>query len=145
LRRGRIRLAAAALATGLVANAALAEDAAPARALLLELNAVEPSEKGCRLTFVVNNQLGADLATAAFELALFDLNGVVGRLAVLEFRDLPEGKTKVSRFDLAAVDCGNLSRILVNDATQCTGQGVGAADCLRAMKTSSKATIAFDK
>ena len=45
MRRGCIRLAAAALATGLVANAALAEDAAPARALLLELNAVEPSEK----------------------------------------------------------------------------------------------------
>src|SRR5262245_5927285 len=34
----------------------------------LELNAAEPLEKGCRLTFLVNNQLGADLATAAFEL-----------------------------------------------------------------------------
>jgi len=57
--------------------------------LSLELNAAQPSEKGCRLTFVVNNALGADLSKAAFEIALFNEAGVVDRLAVLDFNDLP--------------------------------------------------------
>ncbi|RWE72570.1 MAG: hypothetical protein EOS63_30100, partial [Mesorhizobium sp.] len=80
--------------------------AASAPALSLELNAAQPSEKGCRLTFVVNNALGADLSKAAFEIALFNEAGVVDRLTVLDFKDLPAGKTKVTRFDLAGADCG---------------------------------------
>jgi hypothetical protein len=135
------------LATALVlassANqTALAEDA-PGRSLYLELNAAQPSDKGCRFTFVVTNDLGADLSAAAFELVLFDAQGVVDRLSVLEFRDMPKGKTKVSRFDLAGVDCGKIGRILVNAATQCAGEGIAASDCMKGIRTASKATIAF--
>ncbi|EBY6940159.1 hypothetical protein D5874_24940, partial [Salmonella enterica subsp. enterica serovar Newport] len=59
---------------------------AQAQSLALELNAVQPSEKGCRFTFVVNNALGAEVNRAAFEIALFDSVGVVDRLTVLEFK-----------------------------------------------------------
>ena len=72
----------------------------PAPQLSLELNAAQSSDKGCRLTFVVNNGLGADLSKAAFEIALFNEAGAVNRLSVLDFKDLPAGKTKVTRFDL---------------------------------------------
>ena len=116
---------------------------APAPALSLELNAAQPSEKGCRLTFVVNNALGADLSKAAFEIALFNEAGVVDRLTVLDFKDLPAGKTKVTRFDLAGADCGKLSRVLINSATECAGTGVEPAACMRALKTSTRTTIAF--
>ncbi|CDX58974.1 conserved exported hypothetical protein [Mesorhizobium plurifarium] len=114
-----------------------------APALSLELNAAQPSEKGCRLTFVVNNALGADLSKAAFEIALFNQAGVVDRLTVLDFKDLPAGKTKVTRFDLAGADCGKLSRVLINSATECAGTGVEPAACMRALKTSTKTAIAF--
>ena len=66
------------------ASTASAQDAKPA--LALELNAVQPSEKGCRLTFVVANKLGAELSRAAFEVALFNDLGVVDRLTVLDFK-----------------------------------------------------------
>lgn len=122
---------------------ASAEDAAPARSLFLELNAAQPSEKGCRLTFVVTNDLGTDLAGAAFELALFNAEGVVDRLTVLEFRDMPAGKTKVSRFDLAGADCGKISRILINTTTECSGKGIGPADCLAGIRTATRTGIAF--
>jgi hypothetical protein len=112
-------------------------------ALSLELNGVQPSEKGCRLTFVVANELGADLTRAAFEIALFNESGVVDRLTVLEFKDLPGGKTKVSRFDLAGADCAHVSRVLVNSVAECSGEGVEPAACLRDLKTSSRAGIAF--
>jgi hypothetical protein len=121
---------------------ALAEEA-PARSLYLELNAAQPSDKGCRFTFVVTNDLGADLSAAAFELVLFNGEGVVDRLSVLEFRDMPKSKTKVSRFDLAGVNCSKIGRILVNSATQCAGEGIAASDCMKGIRTASKATIAF--
>ncbi|TIV24987.1 MAG: hypothetical protein E5V90_29380 [Mesorhizobium sp.] len=117
--------------------------AASAPALSLELNAAQPSEKGCRLTFVVNNALGADLSKAAFEIALFNEAGVVDRLTVLDFKDLPAGKTKVTRFDLSGADCGKLSRVLINSATECAGSGVDPAACMRALKTSTRTAIAF--
>ncbi|MDX8467964.1 hypothetical protein RFM26_19910 [Mesorhizobium sp. VK23B] len=116
---------------------------APVPALTLELNAAQPSDKGCRLTFVVNNALGADLSKAAFEIALFNQAGVVDRLTVLDFNNLPAGKTKVTRFDLAGADCGKLSRVLINSATECAGTGVEPAMCMRGLKTSTKTGIAF--
>jgi hypothetical protein len=122
---------------------ALAQTAAPAPALTLELNGAQTSDKGCRLTFVVNNSLGAELTKAAFEIALFNASGVVDRLTVLDFKELPAGKTKVTRFDLAGVDCAGISRILVNHATECAGEGVEPAACLRKLKTAAKAGIAF--
>jgi hypothetical protein len=118
-------------------------DAAPAPALTLELNALQPSEKGCRLTFVVNNGLGSELAKAAFEIALFDAQGVVGRLTVLDFKELPVAKTKVSRFDLAGTDCAKVSRVLINHATECTGAGIEPAACIRQLKTETKTGIKF--
>ena len=115
----------------------------PGLVLSLELNAAQPSEKGCRLTFGVNNALGTNLSKAAFEIALFDEAGVVDRLTVLDFKDLPAGKTKVTRFDLAGADCGKLGRVLINSATECAGNGIEPAACMRALKTSTKTAIAF--
>lgn len=109
----------------------------------LESNAAQPSEKGCRLTFVVKNDLGGSLSNAAFEIALFDKAGVVDRITVLSFKDLVNGKTKVSRFDLAGVDCTKLGRVLINETQQCVGEGVAADACSRQLKTSSKAGIEF--
>ena len=135
-----LRLLTSTLAMSLAMAPAWAQSA-PAPALSLELNAAQASDKGCRLTFVVNNALGVDLSKAAFEIALFNEAGVVDRLTVLDFKDLPAGKTKVTRFDLAGADCGRLSRVLINSATDCAGAEPAA--CMRALKTSTKTAIAF--
>lgn len=110
---------------------------------MLELNGAQPSDKGCRLTFLVKNDLGPDLSEAGFEIALFDEQGVVTTLAVLAFQDLPAGKTKVTRFDLSGIDCRKLSRVLVNHATQCKGSGVEPATCMRGLKTATRTSIEF--
>lgn len=123
-------------------GSALAQQAGAA-SLSLELNGAQPSDKGCRLTFVVANNLGAGLTKAAFEIALFNAAGVVDRITVLDFKDLPAGKTKVTRFDLSGTDCSKISRVLVNSATECVGQGVEPSACMRDLKTDSKAGITF--
>lgn len=122
--------------------AAFAQDTA-APQLLLELNALQPSDKGCRLTFVVNNKLGQDLSKAAFEIALFSDQGVVDRLSILDFGDLPAGKTKVTRFDLAGTDCTKIGRVLVNAATECVGSGIDPKTCMRALVASSRTSAEF--
>ena len=111
--------------------------------LLLELNGLQPSDKGCRLTFVVTNNLGAELEQAAFEIALFNELGLVDRLTVLDFKDLPAGKTKVTRFDLSGADCAKVSRVLVNTATQCKGSGLAPSACIRQLKPKSRGGTEF--
>jgi hypothetical protein len=131
----------AGMLTLLMSSAALAQEAKPS--LLLELNGVQASEKGCRLTFLVKNDLGAELSRAAFEVALFNELGVVDRLTVLDFKELPAGKTKVTRFELAGTDCAKVTRVLINSATECQGAGIEPAACMRQLATSSKAGIEF--
>ncbi|MBZ9774211.1 hypothetical protein [Mesorhizobium sp. CO1-1-8] len=138
-----LRLLTSMLGMSLAMVPALAQESAPVPALSLELNGAQPSDKGCRLTFVVNNNLGADLSKAAFEIALFNEAGVVDRLTVLDFKELPAGKTKVTRFDLAGTECSKVSRVLINSATECTGTGVEPSACMRNLKTDTKTGIAF--
>ncbi|RUT86843.1 hypothetical protein [Mesorhizobium sp. M7A.T.Ca.US.000.02.2.1] len=138
-----LRLLTSMLAMSLAMVPAWAQESAPVPALTLELNGAQPSDKGCRLTFVVNNNLGADLSKAAFEIALFNEAGVVDRLTVLDFKELPAGKTKVTRFDLAGTECSKVSRVLINSATECTGAGVEPNACMRKLKTDTKTGIAF--
>lgn len=132
-----------AAALAVAGGAATAQEQAAKPALALELNAAQPSQKGCRLTFVVANGLGAELSKAAFEIALFNEVGVVDTLTVLDFKELPAGKTKVTRFDLPGLDCAKISRVLVNRATDCAGEGVEPAACMRQLAPSTKAKIVF--
>jgi hypothetical protein len=134
----------AAMAFAVIAATSAEAGERPAKpALALELNAAQPSEKGCRLTFVVTNNLGGELSKAAFEMAMFNEAGVVDRLTVLDFKDLPAGKTKVARFDLGGADCTKISRLLINTATACAGAGIDPAACLRDLRIETKTQIAF--
>jgi hypothetical protein len=141
---GRI-LTAALLASAPVFGAAAqeAEGSSSAPVLSVELNALQSTDKGCRFTFVVANQLGGALESAAFELVLFDKAGMVSRLTIVDFKDLPDGKTKVRQFDFSGVDCASLGRVLVNDATECKGSGIDARACIENLKTETRTDTAF--
>lgn len=135
----------AALPCNLVLASLLA--AAPAQAqessLFLELNGLAPSEKGCLMTFVVKNGLPNPLEKASFEIVLFDDKGLVDRMTVLEFTDLPQGKTKVQQFDLPGADCAAIDRVLVNDAAECAGEGVAPDACIAHLTTATKSDVTF--
>ena len=134
-------LTAVLLASSAVLPQAQAQETAPA--LAVELNALQPIENGCRFTFVTTNNLGGELANAAFELVLFDKAGMVSRMTIVDFKDLPQGKTKVRQFDFSGVDCANVGRVLVNDATQCVGDGIEPGACIRNLKTETRTETVF--
>jgi hypothetical protein len=125
---------------------AAAQDAAPQaseKSLSLELNALQPSERGCRVTFLVSNELGHELSQVAFELALFTKAGMISRLTVVDFKELPIGKTKVRQYDLPKLDCNDVGRVLVNNTTQCVGDGIEADACIRELKTKTATEVTF--
>ncbi len=130
---------AAAAAASIAASPGLAQEAGFA----LELNSLRPAEMGCRLTYVALNETGADLSAAAFEVAVFDGEGTVNKLLILDFGALKNGKTKVVQFDIAGQDCGDISRLLVNDAAECAVTDGEAPDCLEMLEPSSRTNVKF--
>jgi hypothetical protein len=135
------RLIVAAAVAALCSVPALAQDAATP--LSLELNALQASDKGCKLTLLATNGLGKAIEKAAFELALFGATGGIDRLVALDFRALPIGKTKVLQFELAGLDCGAVSRVLVNDVVACKGAGLDPTACAANLVTSSRVDTTF--
>lgn len=120
-----------------------AQEAAASPSIGLELNGIEQVESGCRMTFVVANRLGSDIAKAAYEIALFDEEGLVDRLMVLDFQALPDGKTKVRQFDLADTECAEIGRVLINDATACEGDGIEPGACIANLITETRTDAEF--
>lgn len=85
----------------------------------LELNTAADVDGGCRVTYVATNASAVGLEKTAYEVAVFDAEGIVQRLLVLDFGRLPSGKTQVKQFDLPEQKCSAISRISVNSAVEC--------------------------
>ena len=109
----------------------------------LELNSATEVNGGCRLTYVANNNTGVGLEKTSYEVAVFDQDGIVSRLLILEFGKLPVGKTKVVQFDLAEQPCDGISRLLVNSAAECTTADGLFDRCMDDLVTSSRTDIEF--
>ncbi|ASY63971.1 hypothetical protein SJ05684_c25320 [Sinorhizobium sojae CCBAU 05684] len=123
-----------------MAGAVAAQDARSG-GLSIELNEIASSERGCKLTFVADNGLEQSLSKVSFEFVLFDQKGLVERMAVLDFRDLPAGKTKVRQFDLPGTKCEAVKSLLINDAPACVGEGIDKGACMTGLKTGSKSAV----
>ncbi len=130
------------IALHLLATPLAAQDAADFQ---LELNnAADTSDGNCRLTYVASNNSEEALNSVSYEVAVFDGEGTVTRILVLEFGALPVGKTKVLQFDLAEQACSDTSRIVVNDVADCTLASGGDGDfCISGLSTASRTSIQF--
>lgn len=113
-------------------------------------------QDACRMTYVITNRSAEPLRNAVWQVGVFDGAGVVRALLMLGFGDLPTDKTKIGVFDIPDWPCEDISRIIVNDAAECTpadaelvempsGQsGYTQSDiCLTGLTTSSRAEIEF--
>lgn len=110
-------------------------------ALLIELNTSEQVEDACRISFMVENQLGADLSEAVFETVLFNAEGAVERLTLFDMRELPADRPRVRQFQIGGIACTDIKRILINGAQSCKGEGLEPDSCMAGLKTSSRIDI----
>lgn len=119
-----------------------------AERLLLELNHLEvvaPADGAaelCRVSLVVENTLGAEIADLAIELALFGPAGRVDGMLVLDLGRLPAGRTRVRQYDLEAPGCA-FSRILVNQVITCEGPGLDPRACADALVVTDRTDVPF--
>jgi hypothetical protein len=123
--------------------AGIGPTAASDASISIELNRLETVEQNCRLSFVLTNGLPTDVDALSIEAVLFDTDGVVHRFLLLKARPLPPGKTRVQQFDVGDTDCAGIGSILLNDITDCAGEGLSPAACLEAIRPTSKADIPF--
>ena len=132
------------MALSLAPVAALAqENAAPSFSLDLN-NVADIDPSGCRLTYVAANGSDEDLSAVSYQVAVFDGQGVVTDLLVLEFGAMIAGKTNVVQFDLPNRGCADISRITVNQVAACgLADGTTADFCLTGLETSSRTVIQF--
>ena len=131
------------VATALMVFLPLQAAAQEEQSLVVELNAVEPAEAGCKVTFLATNDLDADIDRTALELALFKTDGSIQRMVTLEFKALLQAKTKVLQFQIPDLDCADLGRVLINDITACEGEGLGADTCLDRLHTRALPDFTF--
>ncbi|MDO5641737.1 MAG: hypothetical protein Q4G26_05030 [Paracoccus sp. (in: a-proteobacteria)] len=127
---------------------ALPEPASPpAQGMMqIELNRASDSEPGhCNLIMIATNQTGKALRRAAWQVAVFDQDGLVRVLPVLDFGPLIIGKNKIGVFAMSGGGCDTISRIIVNDVAECTGEdGADLSDiCLQSLETNSRSDIEF--
>lgn len=131
----------------LVPTVALAQEAAaPQGAVMLELNgAIDTEDGGCQLTVVTSNRLDQDIKRAAWQVAIFDAQGAVQSLPVLDFGSMISGKTKVALFQLPGRKCAEIGRIVVNDVAECSGEDGSdlRGQCLAGLATQTRADIDF--
>ena len=107
----------------------------------LELNTATDIGDGCQLTYVATNNTGIALVETAYQVALFDENGLVTGTLVLEFGALPVGKTKVVQFNLAGKECASISRILINDVSACKSADGDHDFCMSGLIANSRSDI----
>lgn len=123
-------------------NAADKKDA-NAKALAVELNNMTAVKSACRVTFLISNKLGVPIEDLAFELVLFGKDQKVVTLLGVSAGRLPIGKSRVKQFDLKAINCANISRLLLNDVTRCEGKDLNPQVCLAAVKPTSRLNVSL--
>ena len=112
-------------------------------ALSIELNDAADLEGGCRVTYVALNDTGVLLDKTSFEVFTFDAKAKVAQSLVFQFGRLPVGKTKVVQFDLTGQPCNSISRLLINDISECVVDGKPSTVCIDELKTTNTTSINF--
>lgn len=128
---------------GLISSFLMTVAAAAAQAespghLTVELNAIDPVDNACRISFLVRNGHGSDIAQAVFEAVLFDTAGRVERLTLFDFGALPAARPRVRQFIVPALSCASLGLVMINGADKCAGEDLPENACMQGLELSSR-------
>lgn len=128
------------LAAFLAASMAMAQSS---EVITIQLNTAETTGDACRLTFVIRNKTPAPLNALGLDLVMFDQSDGVAGYAAVDFGEMPSGKTLVRQYDVGRGDCGDISRILLNEVRACQIDSASVPDCLSKLQINSRSEIDF--
>jgi hypothetical protein len=113
--------------------------------LSVELNKLEPQERGCRAYVVVTNKTSTAYQTLKLDLVLFQTDGVIGRRFAIDLGPLKPDKRTVKLFDLDATPCDQVGSFLINDVLECKTESEPITDCLAGITPTSLAKAQMTK
>lgn len=105
--------------------------------LSVELNKLEPQERGCRAYVVVTNKSATAYQVLKLDLVLFQTDGVIGRRFAIDLGPLKPDKRTVKLFDLDATPCDQVGSFLINDVLECKAEPEPTTDCLGSITPTS--------
>jgi len=136
----------------LLSTAALAEEPAPKDTqseadggIVVELNKLEASDKGCRVYVVVSNPSDASYDAYKLDVVMFQPDGIIGRRFSVDLAPLHPSKRTVKPFELDGTQCDGIGSFLINDVMECHASSGPVKDCLANMKVKSLTKVEISK
>lgn len=111
----------------------------------IELNKLEPADKGCRPYLVINNPTDTAYQSFKIDLVLFQTDGVIGRRFSIDLAPLRARKKSVKLFDIDGIACDKIGSLLINDVMECKAGGNAVDNCLQHLTTSSLTNVQLSK
>lgn len=136
------------LPIGFLATSVSAEpDAASQKAagLHIELNKLEPSDKGCRAYMVIDNPGETAYQSFKIDLVLFQTDGVIGKRFSIDLAPLKPKKKSVKLFEIDRIQCDKIGSFLINDVMECKADSGAVPGCLDNLKTSTLTKVQISK
>lgn len=109
--------------------------------LMLELNNAQQVESGCRVSFLFHNTLAGTISDVAMEVAIMDKAQMTQDFLLISTGRLTQGKRRILQYDLPDIACADIGTILINDVSDCQINEMTAAQCLDAIRPSSRIDI----
>jgi hypothetical protein len=119
--------------------------AAAGQPLAIELNKLEPQEKGCRAYIVVVNSGETAYSALKLDLVMFRSDGVIGKRFVIDLAPMKPQKKSVKSFDLVDTACDQVGSLLVNEVMECATEAGPAENCLAALSLTSLSNVQLSK
>jgi hypothetical protein len=117
----------------------------PAAAITLELNKLEPVEKGCRVYTVVDNPGSTTFQSMKLDLIVFHTDGVIGRRLSLDLAPLKSAKKTVKMFELDGTQCDKIGSFLLHDVLECKSDAGPVEKCLEGIAVKSLSNVQLSK
>ena len=114
---------------------------AQSKVLSIELNKVEQNGAGCRFDLIIENGLDIAFARVSADFVFFDQQGVILTRAAAHFGRLRPNKSHLRSFVLSPLNCGDVSRVLLNDFTECRAMDGADFDCTDAVRVSHRGGV----
>jgi hypothetical protein len=111
----------------------------------IELNKLEPADKGCRAYLVINNPTDTVYQSFKIDLVLFQTDGVIGRRFSIDLAPLRAQKKSVKLFDIDGIACDKIGSLLINDVMECKADGNAVDNCLQHLTTSTLTNVKLSK
>jgi hypothetical protein len=111
--------------------------------LEIELNKIEQTDAGCRLTFKSTNFLNVRLDSFSMEVYLLDPRGVALQSVQFSFGPIAASKARFAKFDLRDRTCAEIGGIFVNEFKSCKADVDISEQCRDTLKIRNLTTVKF--